>query len=319
MRRLLALILAPALLFAVTACQNSPLSSADGDRSGLVAAEGESGEILSPDEDGFVFGEVFLHATFDDNDGDDASDDPVFWAVRLETCAAGTNTVAGNVDGFSTAHAWNGEELTATVDGLNPGWYCFVFNPGGNTNDVRLTRWFWVVSGVTDGGGHLLEEGGFDKRKDFYDVSFGGAVACGGDLDGGLGCTSDLLGEWQVVLHNVPDHSGSTFHASEITDLNFFASTNTDPADPDACIAAMNFTANGTFDGIPGYTLTFRAGDSGDPASESTDTVRLTITGPGVDFDTSMSAGGVFPAVSDCVGSARSELDTGNVRIEFDA
>ncbi len=69
----------------------------------------------------------------------------VQWAVRYNTCSAGSGTVAGNVDGFSNSSSWLGGVFTASVDTAsftNIGDYCFVFNP---TQGNRLTRTFSIV------------------------------------------------------------------------------------------------------------------------------------------------------------------------------
>ncbi len=76
------------------------------------------------------------------------NDNAVQWAVRSGTCAAGTGTVLGNVDGFSTTSMWDGKDFSASFDTtLVPnGSYCFVFNPTDDANqvDVRATRTFTV-------------------------------------------------------------------------------------------------------------------------------------------------------------------------------
>jgi hypothetical protein len=65
------------------------------------------------------------------------------WAVRFNTCAANTGTVAGNVDGFSDPFNFDAGYFEAEVDisGLDAGRYCFVFNSGTN----RYTQWFYIV------------------------------------------------------------------------------------------------------------------------------------------------------------------------------
>lgn len=108
------------------------------------------GEITSPEEGEVVFGTLDLEALyFDDNPSG------VQWAVRKGTCAAATDTVAGNVDGFHTPFSWTGagsilEPRTFSSDidvsGWETGAYCFVFNPSEGTGEpnMRLTRWFFV-------------------------------------------------------------------------------------------------------------------------------------------------------------------------------
>lgn len=92
---------------------------------------------------------------------------------------------------------------------------------------------------------------------------------------------------------------------TNITDLNFFTGT--------TC-SAMNFTAMGELNHEPGYKMIFRAGDSGEPRIY--DTARVQIFNPqgGAIYDTH---DGDFTDESDCVGTARTGLDNGNIKIEF--
>ncbi|MBU0708638.1 hypothetical protein KJ596_02680, partial [Patescibacteria group bacterium] len=85
----------------------------------------------------------------------DDDQDSVQWAVRQGTCDAGTNTVFGNVDGFSDSYGWvynSGNYLhtfTATADtsAWSLGMYCFVFNPAEDSgeSEIRLTRQFQLI------------------------------------------------------------------------------------------------------------------------------------------------------------------------------
>jgi hypothetical protein len=258
-----------------------------------------SGEIIEPEEDEIVTGITDLIATYDD--GDDVNDDGVNWAVREGTCAAGVNTVFGNVDEHSDSFEWDGADFSAEWDttGVAPGMYCFIFNPTDDPgqDDIRLTREFWVAESYVNGGGQIIEETS-PKQKDWFKVSFGGWLADVGDL----------MGEWTVQFHNVSDNAldKGTFHATSFSALNLFAATS------DTCTAAMNFTAEGTFNGEEGYTLVARAGNSDGPASmDPDDTVRFTLTGPGVSYDTLVD----FSGESSCVGTARTNLDNGNIDI----
>jgi len=191
-------------------------------------------EITSPEENEMIFaGTVDFKAFLVDDD-----EDFVDWAVRKGTCAAGQGTVFGNVDGHSDVFDidYNANtytyyySITADVSSWEPGMYCFIFNPREDADEknIRLTRSFWVVDGYVGGGGHLLEEIG-DKRKDWLDVSFGGAVANAGS-DG-------LIGEWEVNFHNVNEDGfdKSKFHTTNITNLNFY--TGNDPS----CHAAITY------------------------------------------------------------------------------
>jgi hypothetical protein len=104
-----------------------------------------TGEITSPAEGDHVRGTVTLSATY--NDGDNDNDDAVQWALR-SSCNDNTTTKAGNVDTFNTPSNWDGANFSATVDTstLDPGSYCFVFNPTDDAgqNNVRETRTFFV-------------------------------------------------------------------------------------------------------------------------------------------------------------------------------
>lgn len=77
----------------------------------------------------------------------------------------------------------------------------------------------------------------------------------------------------------------------------------------------MNFTASGEWNGIPGYKIIFRAGDADSP--KGSDTVRVTLYEPdGSDFyDTHWVD--EFKDESSCVGTARTGLDNGNIKIDF--
>src|SRR5690606_15859258 len=100
-----------------------------------------SGQIFTPDSS------ILLSATYSDGDGE--NDDNVQWAVRYGTCAAGTGTVAGNVDGKNNPYdLWDGSSFEAAVDtaGWEEGMYCFVFNPTEDQGekDVRETVEFYI-------------------------------------------------------------------------------------------------------------------------------------------------------------------------------
>ena len=104
-----------------------------------------SAEITAPLEGELVSGMVSFDAILtDDDDNDD-----VQWAVRKGTCAAGTNTVFGNVDGYSDSFTWTNKVFNAVVDtsSWELGEYCFIFNPteGTSEDDIRLTRKFVLV------------------------------------------------------------------------------------------------------------------------------------------------------------------------------
>lgn len=107
-------------------------------------------EITSPAVDSIVTNTLNLGAYLMDND-----DDPVQWAVRNGTCNAATNTVMGNVDGYSTPFTWIVDSAdkykynfsaTADVTVWDEGEYCFIFNPSedGGESDIRMTEFFKV-------------------------------------------------------------------------------------------------------------------------------------------------------------------------------
>lgn len=263
-----------------------------------------SGEIVAPEADAIVSGEVELLATYDD--GDEDNDDAVNWAVRESTCDPGSN-VFGNVGGLADPYNWDGASFSATIDttGLTPGLYCFIFNPTDDEGqaDVRETREFYVAGGIVSGGGQIVEEIG-KKRKDWYNISFGGSVT---DI-------GELVGSWQMNVHNVAEsaYAQSKFHGEEFTELNLFA------ADSDTCVGAFNFTVLGSWNGDDGYKLVVRGSDSDMPASaDPDDTIRFTLYDPGdgLILETSAGAGGDFTDESSCVGSARTGVDAGNLSI----
>lgn len=161
------------------------------------------------------------------------------------------------------------------------------------------TASFAVVGSVDDltrisGGGQL--------REGEYKISFGGfAEATGADL--------------VVEFHNVsnPAVSGGVFEGSEVTGINFFEPNTSQ------CVWAMNVTVKGTFNGEPGATLVYRAGDAGngnENEDDSDDTVRFTLNSSDGSYDTSVSSKGDFPNESDCVGTVRTGLDAGNIMIK---
>lgn len=131
-------------------------------------------EITSPLEGEEVYGEVSFDAVLNDKDGDDS----VQWAVRKGTCAAGTNTILGNVDGFNTAYDWDGATFHALTDTSTweLGSYCFIFNPTETSGDtpIRLTREFTVIDPDMDDDGVLdAEDKCLGTIADVTDVKLG--------------------------------------------------------------------------------------------------------------------------------------------------
>ena len=146
-----------------------------------------------------------------------------------------------------------------------------------------------------NGGGHILEDTG-GKRKDWHDISFAGWVKCEDD--------AVFSGEFEVNFHDVSVDflNKGKFHATNIVDANFYLGTTCN---------AMNFTATGDFNGMPGYTIIFRAGDSGSPNTQDTARIGL-YYGFSLIYDTHH---GDFADESNCVGTARTGLDKGNITI----
>ena len=106
-------------------------------------------EITAPTAGALVSGAVNFGAYLTDDDAD-----PVQWAVRKGTCAAGVGTVFGNVDGHSDVATINTSNLlmqtfsfTADMSSLTPGMYCFIYNPSEDSGetDIRKTVQFELI------------------------------------------------------------------------------------------------------------------------------------------------------------------------------
>jgi len=105
--------------------------------------------ITSPTADSDVYGNVNFNAYLVDDDAD-----AIQWAVRNGTCAAGTNTVFGNVDGRNDVAVIVQSDLShqtfsfiGNMTSMSPGMYCFIYNPvedSGESN-IRKTVEFNVV------------------------------------------------------------------------------------------------------------------------------------------------------------------------------
>jgi len=137
------------------------------------------------------------------------------------------------------------------------------------------------------GGGMIVENG--------YRISFGGNIV---ERTNGF-----LRGQMQVNFHNVSNDETDKgrFHAGKIQTVNWY------PANSATCTGAMNVTMIGRFNRQPDWKLIFRAGDN-------QDTVRFELFNPSGAkvYDTHA---GDFTDESSCVGSARTGLDRGNLRI----
>lgn len=87
-----------------------------------------------------------------------AAGNQVQWAVRLGTCARGTGTVAGNVDGFDDPFIWKDGAFETAVDATDwvAGRYCFVLNTmAGAADGSRLTQGFYLVDEFAKVGGTI--------------------------------------------------------------------------------------------------------------------------------------------------------------------
>lgn len=143
-----------------------------------------------------------------------------------------------------------------------------------------------------NGGGHI--------REGDWDISFGGEMIAGSG------------GTWVVQFHSVSDPAvnGGKFEATGVGGMTFF------DGDDASCDAAMNMTLTGTFNGDPGWSLIFRAGDAGHTTDHDLDdTARVQLSNPSsVEvYDTHDVD---FSDESNCVGSARTSLDNGNLKIK---
>lgn len=106
-------------------------------------------EITSPTAGQDVYGSVDFAAYLDDDDADS-----IQWAVRQGTCAAGTNTVFGNVDGHSDVASIDQSVLshqtfsfTGDMSAMDLGMYCFIYNPREDSGEsgIRETVEFNLV------------------------------------------------------------------------------------------------------------------------------------------------------------------------------
>ncbi|MBI2356982.1 hypothetical protein HYV12_02965 [Candidatus Dojkabacteria bacterium] len=113
-----------------------------------------SAEITSPLPGSTVSGMVDFTAFLTDDEVDS-----IQWAVRQGTCAAGTNTVFGNVDGKtdvatidSTDPANQTFSFTGDMSAMDPGMYCFIYNPAEDAGEagIRLTSEFTLEEPVVE-------------------------------------------------------------------------------------------------------------------------------------------------------------------------
>lgn len=117
-----------------------------------------------------------------------AADNRVQWAVRLGTCERGTNTVAGNVDGFDDPFIWEDGEFGTSVDATDwvAGRYCFVLNTTtGEGEGSRLTQGFYLVDEFAKVGGTIGM--GEQGRGNSPTHTFDGVVGYAGEAYGAVG------------------------------------------------------------------------------------------------------------------------------------
>ena len=161
------------------------------------------------------------------------------------------------------------------------------------------------------GGGLWRLSGGGHIREGAWDISFGGRLTA---FPGDPETAKD--GNLVVQFHRVSDDavSGGTFRATSIDAVNFVL-----PGDPTNCVAAAFVSLTGTFNGVPGWTLVFRSSDGGNGGSAlASDTARFSLSDPFsvLVYDSAAGGpGGDYPKESDCVGSGRTNLDNGNLKI----
>jgi len=98
--------------------------------------------ITAPTAGQDVYESVNFTAYLDDDDVD-----AIQWAVRQGTCAAGTNTVFGNVDGHSDVAIINTSDLsnqtfsfTGDMSAMTLGMYCFIYNPTEDSGESNIRK-----------------------------------------------------------------------------------------------------------------------------------------------------------------------------------
>lgn len=152
-----------------------------------------------------------------------------------------------------------------------------------------------------------ISGGGFIREADYH-ISYGGSVVEDGSST-----------DWVVQFHTVSEAavSGGTFEATGFEEFVFAVSDN-----PEECIAAARMRLTGTFNGEPGYKVIVRLGDAGKLFKDfdADDTIRFELLGSGgIIYDSSdfvaANPGGDFTANSSCVGSARTKVGGGNLRL----
>ena len=158
------------------------------------------------------------------------------------------------------------------------------------------------AAGQLTGGGYI--------REGEWHISFGGQAA---GIPGQAGTAAFV-----VRFHNVsvPALSGRTFQADSVDGLLFQW-----PGDPNNCHAAASIVLWGTFDREPGWSVRLRLSDAG-KLPDVLDTVRIRLFDPAGEkvYDSTVGdLGGEFPRESNCAGTARTNLDGGNLTLRMPA
>ncbi|MFC1595165.1 hypothetical protein ACFL3E_01930 [Patescibacteria group bacterium] len=206
--------------------------------------------------------------------------------------------------------------MTIVYDNINPGYTVLLegtIAPDGSLSGTALsstgqTSNWESTSGaakevleVVHGGGRMQEKDG--KRKDWLDVSYGTEIV---NVEG-LG----LVGHADITFHNVGEDSIDklNFYGTDVVSLNLYDGNTVN------CEMAANFTVNGELDGVPGYKVIFRTGDSGvENKKIYKDTARVGLyNGATLIYDTSWPT--EFTDQGTCVGSSRTNHDRGNMTI----
>ena len=118
-------------------------------------------------------------------------------------------------------------------------------------------------------------------------------------------------GQWVVQFHEVSVTAADDgrFQATSVDEVKFIVGDNP------SCQAALRMTLTGTFNGAPGWSIIFRAGDAGS-GSGFDDTARVQLFDPS-NTQVYNSSTSDFTAESSCVGAGRHNLDGGNLNIEL--
>ena len=176
------LVLGMVLALAMTAMANVEPTSMDA-------------EITSPTAGEVVYDNTLYLEGYDTA----AADNDVQWAVRFETCAIATGTVAGNVDNFDDDFKWEDGYFTATLLDISewePGEYCFVMNTtDGDAAGNRLTQEFYIVDAYVKAGGVVNMAEGIVRGNGTHALE--GWVADAG--------SAGLLGEIEVNYRGLRD------------------------------------------------------------------------------------------------------------------